>query len=69
MQADASVAEARAGALAAAIEAEPVVFGEWSAPLHLSFGVTAIDSEAEPEAILAQADAAMYARKRARAAE
>lgn len=66
MQADVPVAEARAAALAAAIEAEPVSFGEWSAPLHLSYGVTAIDPDTPAEAMLAQADAAMYARKRMR---
>ena len=49
-----------------AIEAEPVKFGDWSAPLHISWGVREITQDAEPEAIVAEADAAMYARKRDR---
>jgi diguanylate cyclase (GGDEF)-like protein len=69
VQADQAVAEAKAAALAGAIEAEPVRFGEWSAPLHLSWGVRQIDPDVAPEALLAEADAAMYARKRARDGE
>ena len=65
VQADQTVAEAKAAALAAAIEARPVEFGEWSAPLHLSWGVIQIDPDADVATLLAQADAAMYARKRA----
>ena len=65
VQADQSVAEAKAASLAAAIEARPVEFGEWSAPLHLSYGVIQIDPDVEATALLARADAAMYARKRA----
>jgi diguanylate cyclase (GGDEF)-like protein len=68
VQADADVAEAKAQSLAAAIEAEPVRFGEWSAPLHLSYGVCLIDPEAGPDEIMAKADTAMYGRKRAREA-
>jgi diguanylate cyclase (GGDEF)-like protein len=69
VQADRAVAEAKAAALAGAIEAEPVRFGEWSAPLHISWGVSEIDPEASADEVIARADAAMYARKRARAAE
>ncbi|MFI4950741.1 MAG: GGDEF domain-containing protein [Caulobacterales bacterium] len=65
-QADHAVAEAKAAALARAIEAEPLRFGDWSAPLHISWGVREISQDAEPEALVAQADAAMYARKRER---
>jgi GGDEF domain-containing protein len=62
------VAEAKAAALSRAIEREPMAFGDWSAPIHLSFGVCEVSQDLEPEAIVAQADAAMYARKRARKA-
>lgn len=65
IQADRATAEAKAQALARAIE-EPVEIGDWSAPLHVSFGVCEITPDSEPEAIVAQADAAMYASKRAR---
>lgn len=66
VQADRAVAEAKAAALARAIEAEPLHFGDWSAPLHISFGVREITQDAEPEALIAEADAAMYAKKRER---
>ncbi|HEX2817968.1 MAG TPA: GGDEF domain-containing protein [Phenylobacterium sp.] len=65
-QADHATAEAKAASLARAIEAEPVKFGDWSAPLHISWGVREITQDAEPEALVADADAAMYARKRER---
>jgi diguanylate cyclase (GGDEF)-like protein len=66
VQADQAVAEAKAAALARAIEAEPLHFGDWSAPLHVSFGVREITQDAEPETLIAEADAAMYAKKRER---
>jgi len=62
-QADRPTAEAKAAALARAIEAEPLRFGDWSAPLHISFGVREISQEIEPEALVAEADAAMYVNK------
>ncbi|MDB5463384.1 MAG: hypothetical protein JWP23_1773 [Phenylobacterium sp.] len=65
-QADHATAEAKAASLARAIEAEPLRFGDWSAPLHISWGVREITQEAEPETLVAEADAAMYARKRGR---
>jgi len=65
-QADRATAEAKAAALARAIEAEPMKFGDWSAPLHISWGVREITPEADPETLVAEADAAMYARKRER---
>lgn len=67
-QADRATAEAKAASLARAIEAEPLKFGEWSAPLHISWGVREITQDAEPEALVADADQAMYARKRERKA-
>ncbi|HEX3701566.1 MAG TPA: GGDEF domain-containing protein [Phenylobacterium sp.] len=66
VQADQAVATAKAWALAQAIEAEPIKFGDWSAPLHISYGVRQISTDLEPEALVAEADAAMYAAKRAR---
>lgn len=68
VQADRATAELKAAALAHAIEAQPIQFGDWTAPVHVSFGVRQISSETEPEALLAEADAAMFARKRARQA-
>ena len=65
-QADRPTAEAKAAALAAAIEREPIRLGEWSAPLRVSFGVAEIAPDAEPEAVVAAADAAMYVHKRGR---
>jgi diguanylate cyclase (GGDEF)-like protein len=65
-QADVAVAQAKAQALVRAVESDPVRFGDWSAPLHLSYGVAEIEAEADPEAIVAAADAAMYAQKRQR---
>ncbi len=64
-QADLPAAAAKAAALAAAISSEPVQCGEWLAPIKVSYGVGQIDPDADAEQVLAQADAAMYARKRA----
>ena len=66
VQADHATAEGKAAQLARAIEAEPLRFGDWSAPLHVSWGVREITQDAEPEALIAEADAAMYAKKRER---
>lgn len=65
-QADQATAEAKASALARAVEAEPLRFGDWTAPLHVSFGVRQITQDLDAEGLVAEADAAMYARKRAR---
>jgi diguanylate cyclase (GGDEF)-like protein len=65
-QADHATAEGKAAQLARAIEAEPLRFGDWSAPLHVSWGVREITQDADPEALVAEADAAMYLRKRDR---
>lgn len=59
-------AEARARSLARSLESTPVQFGEWSAPIHVSFGVSEITPDLEPEEVVARADAAMYARRRER---
>ena len=66
VQADHATAEGKAAQLARAIEAEPLRFGDWSAPLHVSWGVREISMDAEPETLVADADAAMYSRKRER---
>jgi diguanylate cyclase (GGDEF)-like protein len=66
VQADHATAEGKAAHLARAVEAQPLRFGDWSAPLHLSWGVREISQDLEPEALVAEADAAMYARKRER---
>lgn len=65
-QADRPTAEAKAASLARVIEDVPVEFGDWSAPLHIAFGVSEISPDLEPEVIVAQADAAMFVRKRDR---
>ena len=66
VQADAATARAKAESLSQAIEASPIEFGAWSAPLHISYGVREITFDIEPEALVAEADAAMFAAKRAR---
>jgi len=66
VQADQAIAQAKAAALAQAVEREPIAFGDWTAPLHISYGVAQIRLDLEPEALVAQADAAMYAAKRER---
>jgi diguanylate cyclase (GGDEF)-like protein len=63
-QADRETALVKAQSLADAVRSTPVEFGEWSAPLHISFGVREIEPGADPEAALAEADAAMFLRKR-----
>lgn len=66
-QADLAVAEAKAETLGRLICAEPVGAGEWLAPLRVSWGACQIDPAKDPEALIADADGAMFAMKRARA--
>ena len=66
VQVTALTAQAKAEALARTLEQAPIQFGDWSAPLHLSYGVCEIPHDGEPEAVVAEADAAMYLRKRER---
>ncbi|HEX7943093.1 MAG TPA: GGDEF domain-containing protein [Phenylobacterium sp.] len=68
VQADQATAQAKAGSLAQAIEREPLRFGEWTAPVHLSYGVVEITPDTDPEALIASADTAMFAAKRLRKA-
>jgi diguanylate cyclase (GGDEF)-like protein len=66
VQADASVAAAKAEMLAGQIGAEPIQAGDWLAPIRVSWGVRQLDPARDPEAEIAEADAAMFAMKRAR---
>ena len=63
-QANPEAAHAKAAQLAAAIEDEPVACGDYMTPLHVTWGVRAIDGVESAEALLADADAAMYAGKK-----
>ena len=65
VQADQATAEAKAGSLARAIEAEPLRFGDWTAPLRILVRGRR-SQDLDPEALIAEADQAMYARKRER---
>jgi diguanylate cyclase (GGDEF)-like protein len=65
---DGATAEAKAAALADTLEREPIRIGEWAAPIRLSFGVREITAGTDPEALIADADAAMFAAKRLRKA-
>jgi diguanylate cyclase (GGDEF)-like protein len=65
VHADIASAAAKAAELAQAIESEPVPCGEWLIPLKISYGLRKIAPGLGPEQVLAAADAAMYARKRA----
>ena len=60
-------AEAKAEALAAAIAASPVEGLPAAMQVKVSWGVAEIRPEAEPEAVIAEADAAMYAKRAGRA--
>lgn len=66
VQADAHTAEAKAQALARAVEGQPIDLGDGRAALRIAYGVCEITEALEPEEIVARADAVMYARKRAR---
>jgi diguanylate cyclase (GGDEF)-like protein len=65
VHADLATAAAKAASLAHAIESEPAQVGEWLAPLKISYGVRKIIPGLGADQVLAAADAAMYARKRA----
>jgi len=64
--ADQAAAEAKAATLARLIGAEPLSLGERRIPLRISWGASQIDPAKDPEALIAEADAAMFAMKRAR---
>jgi diguanylate cyclase (GGDEF)-like protein len=64
--ADLAAAQAKAAALARLACAEPVRVGERLAALRISWGACQIDPAKDPETLIAEADAAMFAMKRAR---
>jgi diguanylate cyclase (GGDEF)-like protein len=66
VQADRATAEAKAQALAEAVERQPLTIEGEDLELRVAWGVGEIGAELTPDQILARADAAMYARKRAR---
>jgi diguanylate cyclase (GGDEF)-like protein len=68
VHADQATALAKAASLAAIVEDQPVPCGEWLTPIKISYGVGQIAPGATAEQVLAEADAAMYARKRLDAA-
>jgi diguanylate cyclase (GGDEF)-like protein len=68
VQADLHTAHAKAVMLARLVESEPVSAGDWLSPIRVSWGVRQIDAVRDAEDLLADADAAMFAMKRARAA-
>lgn len=65
VQTDLETANAKAERLRQVIQAMPVDLGDWSAPLRVSYGVRPVEAGADPETILAEADARMFVRKRA----
>jgi diguanylate cyclase (GGDEF)-like protein len=65
-QVDPATARAKADALEAMLATEPLPHPSGPIPLALSAGVACLEAGDTPETVLARADAAMYARKRAR---
>ena len=68
VQTDQATAETKAASLADAMEREPLSFSGEMASIRLSYGVCQIAADADLEAILADADAAMFSAKRLRKA-
>jgi diguanylate cyclase (GGDEF)-like protein len=68
VHADHATALAKAETLADWVETEPVACGDWLVPIKISYGVGEILSGATAEQVLAEADRAMYARRRRAAA-
>ncbi|HEY2706783.1 MAG TPA: GGDEF domain-containing protein [Caulobacteraceae bacterium] len=66
VQADQATAQAKAEMLARLVEAEPVQVGDWLTPIRISWGVRQLDPAIDPENQIADADAAMFAMKRAK---
>ncbi|HEY1427148.1 MAG TPA: GGDEF domain-containing protein [Caulobacteraceae bacterium] len=66
--ADQRAAEAKAQMLARLIAAQPVRAGKRLAPVRVSWGARQIDPAKDAETLIAEADAAMFAMKRARSA-
>ena len=68
VQADLATATAKAGQIAAAVEGEAVGVGDWMTPIHLTWGVRQIEAGSTVEGLLADADRAMFASKKAKRA-
>jgi diguanylate cyclase (GGDEF)-like protein len=68
VHADQATALAKAESLAGVVEGEPVSCGDWLVPIKISYGVGEILAGAAAEQVVAEADRAMYARKRLAAA-
>ena len=68
VQTDQATAETKAASLADAMEREPLSFSGEMASIRLSYGVRQVTADADLEAILADADAAMFSAKRLRKA-
>ena len=66
VQADQATAEAKAASLAESVERDPLVIRGQTAHVRLSYGVREIAPDADTEALVAAADAAMFAAKRLR---
>jgi diguanylate cyclase (GGDEF)-like protein len=66
-QADQATALTKAAQLGAAIEAEPVACGDYMTPLHVTWGLRTVDGTLTAEELMAGADQAMYASKKAKA--
>ena len=66
VQADQATAETKAASLAEALEREPLRFGEWTAPIRLSYGVREIAPDSDAETLIAEADRAMFTAKKQR---
>lgn len=66
VQADMETAQAKAETLRKVIEDSPVNLGDWSAPIRVSYGLRPVEPGSDPETALAEADAAMFVRKKAR---
>lgn len=66
VQADQATAEAKAAALAEAIERDPLPLGGADAEIRVSYGVRQIAADSDVEALVSEADAAMFAAKRLR---
>lgn len=66
VQSDLATAEAKAATLARLVSAEPVRAGEQMVRVRVSCGACQIDPAKDPETLIAEADAAMFAMKRTR---
>lgn len=68
VQADLPTATAKAAQIATAVEGEAVGVGDWMTPIHVTWGVRQIEALSTVEDLLADADRAMFASKKAKRA-